>query len=109
MSLTSLAMIGLFAILVLLIARAKLREKDAEIAAMATMMGVPRPEAAEKVLGDSLRQVAPEVLPQVAKPVANTGEPEVHEWTFGEKPEDMQKPGVHFSTHVKVKVVRKKS
>ncbi|MGZ4813952.1 MAG: hypothetical protein ACXVZV_00985 [Terriglobales bacterium] len=94
MSLTSVAMIGLFAIVVLLIARAKVREKDAEVAAMATMMGM------QKVSAEGAQLAAPRIT--------SNGESEVREWSFGDKPEDMLKPGVHFSTHVKVKLLRKK-
>jgi len=106
MSLTSLAIVALFAIAVLLIARAKLREKDAEVAAMATMMGLQK--VSSEPVTPQLQKLSPDVLPpEVAKMMAN-GDSEVREWTFGDKPEDMLKPGVHFSTHVKVKVVRKK-
>ena len=104
MSLTSLAMIGLFAILVLLIARAKLREKDAEMALMATKMGLQNPQLSEPIL-DGIRTAAPEVLPQVAK-LVTSAESGVQEYSFGDKPEDMLKPGIH--TRVNIKIVRKK-
>lgn len=95
MSLTSLAIVGVFAIVVLLIARAKLRQKDAEMTAMATMMGL---------------QKAPPDVSQTAVPgnIRSDGQSEVREWSFGDKPEDLEKPGVHFQTRVKIQVTRKK-
>lgn len=108
MSLTSLAMVALFAIVVLLIARAKLRQKDAEMAAMATMMGLRK--ASPEILppGTSLQQVSQQPLPpELAKLMAD-GNTEVREWSFGDKPEDMLKPGVHVSTNVRIRVFRKK-
>ena len=102
MSLTSVAMIGLLAIVVLLIARAKLREKEAEVAAMATMMGL------QKVNGASLTPDVSSTIQTAKFASSSNSEPEVHEWTFGDKPEDAGKPGVHFRTRVKVQVIRKK-
>ncbi len=96
-------MIALLAIVVLLIARAKLREKDAEMAAMATMMGL------QKVNGTEITPQTGSLI-ETAKFATNSArEPEVHEWTFGDKPEDQKKPGVHFRTRVKVQVIRKKA
>lgn len=108
MSFTSVAMIALFAIVVLLIARAKLRQKDAEMAAMATMMGLQKQSPVALPSDVSLQAISQQPLPpELAKLMAN-GESEVREWSFGDKPEDMLKPGVHFSTNVRVKVFRKK-
>ena len=108
MSLTSAAMIGLLAIVVLLIARAKLREKDAEVAAMATMMGLQRVNGSTVMpqMGSAIETAKFSSDPDKLKA---DGEPEVHEWTFGDKPEDANKPGIHFRTQVKVQVVRKKT
>ncbi len=110
MSLTSVAMIGLFAVVMLLIARAKIREKEAEVARMATMMGLQNvsPEALQAVSPQILQKVSPEVLPPELAKVSTNGDSEVHEWSFGDKPEDMSKPGVHFRTNVKVQVIRKR-
>ena len=101
-------MIGLLAIVVLLIARAKLREKEAEVAAMATMMGLQKVNGTTVMpqIGSSIETAR--FASQTAK-LASAGEPEVHEWTFGDKPEDANKPGIHFSTRVKVQVILKKS
>ena len=110
MSFTSLAIVGLFAIIVLLIARAKLRQKDAEMAAMATMMGLQNvaPQNLQGVSAESLQKLSPEVLPpEVARLMANS-DPEVCEWSFGDKSEDMTKPGVHFRTNVKIRLFRNK-
>ncbi len=107
MSFTSLAMVGLFAIVVLLIARSMLRQKDAEMAAMATMMGL-RPETLQTQPQEGLQKLSPEMLPPELAKITSDGNSEVREWSFGDKPEDLSKPGVHFRTHVKVQVIRKK-
>lgn len=109
MSLTGMAMIGLFAIVALLLARWKLREKDAEMAAMATMMGLPQNtvDDRKKLLEESLRQAAPEVISEVGK-LMSSGDTSVHEWTLGDKPDDMTKPGIHSQIKVKVQVTRSK-
>ncbi len=110
MSLTSLAMVGMFAIVVLLIARSMLRQKDAEMAAMATMMGLQKstPDGPQGFGIQGLSKLSAETMPpEIVKTIAN-GDSEVREWSFGEKPEDLSKPGVHFRTHVKVQVIRKK-
>lgn len=95
-------MIGLLAIVVLLIARAKLREKEAEVAAMATMMGL------QKVNGTEITPPTGSLIETAKFASTSVGEPEVHEWSFGDKQDDLSKPGIHFRTKVKVQVVRKK-
>ena len=101
-------MIGLFAIVALLMVRAKLRAKDAEMTAMATKMGLPKDtvEERKKILEESLLKAAPEVLPEVAKLIAK-GDTDVHEWTLGDKPDEIAKPGVHSQIKVKVQVTRR--
>ena len=103
-------MVALFAIVVLLVARAKLREKDAEMAAMATMMGLQKTPTLDpqNPCIKALQNVSPEMLPPEIAKLMTSGEPEVRQWSFGDKPEELTKPGVHFRTHVKVQVIRKK-
>ena len=110
MSLTSVALIGLFAVVALLIARAKIREKEAEVARMATMMGLQNvsPEALQAISPKNLQRLSPEALPPELAKISTSGDAEVREWSFGDKPEDMIKPGLHFRTNVKVRVVRRK-
>jgi len=93
MSFTSQAMIALLVVLILLILRSKFREKDAENAALTTAMAMHNANPAAK-------DTAPLTLDQGNQ---------VREWTYGDKPEDMLKPGVHVRTHIKIEVTRKKS
>jgi hypothetical protein len=95
-------MFGLLAIVVLLIARSKLREKEAEVAAMATMMGL------QKVNGTTVMSQTGSMIETAKFASTSDGESQVHEWTFGDKQDDLSKPGIHFRTKVKVQVVRKK-
>jgi len=103
-----MAMIGLFAIVALLLARWKLREKDAEMAAMATMIGVPQNAVGQrkKLLEESMVKAAPGVISEVGKLMVS-GDTSVHEWTLGAKPDDPTKPGVHSQIKVKVQVTRR--
>jgi hypothetical protein len=109
MSLVGMAMIGLFAIIALLMVRLTLRTRDTELAAMAAKMGVPQEVAEErkKIIEEGLRKAIPQAIPTVAK-LATSGDSDLHEWTIGDKPGDMSKPGNHFGATVKVQVTRTK-
>lgn len=109
MTLTGMAIIGLFAVMALLMTRWKLREKDAEMTAMATELGLPEGtvEQRKKLLEQSLVKAAPEVISEVGKLMAS-GDTSVHEWTLGDKPDEMNTPGTHSQIKVKVQVTRTK-
>jgi len=98
-------MIGLLAIIALLMVRFNLREKDAQLTAMAAAMGMSKDTVEERkgLLKESLLKAAPEVITEVGKLMVS-GDTSVHEWTLGDKPDEIGKPGAHSQLKVKVQV-----
>ena len=107
MSLVGIAMIGLFAIIALLMVRATLRTRDTELETMATSMGMPKGtvEERKKLLEESLLKAAPGVISEVGKLMVS-GDTTVHEWTLGDKPDEVSAPGNSSQIKVKVQVTR---
>ena len=99
-------MVGLFAIIALLMVRISVRVRVTEFEDTTNQKGAPTPEASEKILDESLQKAALPAIPAVAKLAASDSG--VHEWSFGDKPNDMTKPGNHFGATVKVQVTRTK-